>query len=110
MTATPTKIERLSDDEIQIGWDDGQVRRYRVAEIRQRCPCATCREKRTAAAAEQDTNMLPVISHAETLPTRIEGMRPVGNYAYNIRFNDGHDTGIFTFEFLRELGEAVTSP
>ena len=34
-------------------------------------------------------------------------MKPVGNYAYSIAFSDGHDTGIFTFEFLRELGTEV---
>jgi DUF971 family protein len=37
-------------------------------------------------------------------------MEPVGNYAYSIHFSDGHDTGIFTFEFLRQLGEQVTRP
>ncbi len=31
-------------------------------------------------------------------------MKPVGNYAYSIEFSDGHDTGIYTFEYLRELG------
>jgi len=31
-------------------------------------------------------------------------MDPVGNYAYRILFSDGHDTGIFTLELLRELG------
>jgi len=37
----------------------------------------------------------------------ILGMKPVGNYAYSISFSDGHDTGIFTLEFLRELGKEV---
>ena len=43
-------------------------------------------------------------SSKETQPSSVTGMRPVGNYAYNIAFNDGHDTGIFTLDFLRELG------
>ena len=34
-------------------------------------------------------------------------MKPVGNYAYSIEFSDGHDTGIFTLEFLQSLGELV---
>jgi len=34
----------------------------------------------------------------------IRHMDPVGNYAYRILFSDGHDTGIFTLELLRELG------
>ena len=32
-------------------------------------------------------------------------MKPVGNYAYAIAFSDGHDTGIFTFALLLELGQ-----
>ncbi|HVX62064.1 MAG TPA: gamma-butyrobetaine hydroxylase-like domain-containing protein [Pirellulales bacterium] len=35
------------------------------------------------------------------------GMKPVGNYAYAIEFSDGHDTGIYTCEFLRELGQEM---
>ena len=34
-------------------------------------------------------------------------MRPVGAYAYHIDFSDGHNTGLFTMEFLKELGEEV---
>jgi len=103
MTANPTNIERKSDEELRITWDDGKVLTYRVADLRSQCPCATCREKRTAEAKE--TDLLPVLSHAELQPTRVVGMKPVGNYAYSIEFNDGHDTGIFTFEFLRTVGE-----
>jgi DUF971 family protein len=50
---------------------------------------------------------LPVLSAAEARPLKVEGMRPVGNYAYAIAFSDGHDTGIYTLEFLRELGTDV---
>jgi DUF971 family protein len=35
----------------------------------------------------------------------LTGMKPVGNYAYSVSFSDGHDTGIYTFELLHELGE-----
>jgi DUF971 family protein len=34
-------------------------------------------------------------------------MKPVGNYAYSIDFSDGHNTGLYTLEFLRELGSEV---
>lgn len=35
----------------------------------------------------------------------IAGVDAVGNYAIRIRFDDGHDTGIFSWTYLRELGE-----
>jgi len=50
---------------------------------------------------------LPTLTMAEAQPLRIVGMQPLGNYAYNVAFSDGHDTGIYTFELLRELGEEV---
>ncbi|MDP6722272.1 MAG: DUF971 domain-containing protein [Pirellulaceae bacterium] len=40
-------------------------------------------------------------------PLRIKGMKPVGNYAYSIDFSDGHDSGIYSFDLLLELGEVV---
>jgi DUF971 family protein len=36
-------------------------------------------------------------------------MDPVGHYAYGIHFSDGHNTGIYTLESLRELGEAINA-
>ena len=34
-------------------------------------------------------------------------MHPVGNYAYNVHFSDGHSAGIYTFDLLRQIGEAA---
>ena len=65
------------------------------------------REAFRAESAQARPLSLPVLSMAEAQPLRIEGMRPVGNYAYNIAFSDGHDSGIFTFEYLRELGRGL---
>ncbi|MEO8271398.1 MAG: DUF971 domain-containing protein [Aureliella sp.] len=107
MPLLPTSITRDGPSVIVIQWSDDLNCRYTASELRKRCPCATCREKHTPAAATKGRPLgLPVLSMAEAQPLSIEGMRPVGNYAYNIAFSDGHDSGIFTFEFLRELGEA----
>ena len=101
MTTQPTHIERQHDGALLITWDDGQQRRYTVRELREACPCASCREKRNQPV---DPMQLNVLSPAETQPMAIARMHPVGSYAYNIEFSDGHDTGIYTLEFLRELG------
>jgi DUF971 family protein len=107
MPATPTKLELTPANRLRITWSDAQVREYTFRELRDRCPCATCREKRNAPPASP--LQLPIISAAEAQPLRITGMKPVGNYAYSIDFSDGHDTGIYTIESLREMGEAVAS-
>jgi DUF971 family protein len=104
MTYYPTAIELIGDDQLQITWNDGKQLRLRLRTIRDNCPCATCREKRRAQA-ETSLTELPVLSASEIQPLRLVSMEPVGHYAYSIRFSDGHDTGIFTLELLRELGE-----
>ena len=73
-----------------------------IRELRDRCPCATCREKRNAPPPKP--NLLQVLSAAETKPLTLTEFKPIGNYAYSIGFSDGHDTGIYTIEFLKELG------
>src|SRR5262245_48815908 len=103
----PTKLERPEPNVIVITWSDGQRRRYTARELRDRCPCATCREKRTQSApAQPAAGLLTVLSPQEARPLTIEGMQPVGSYAYQIHFSDAHDTGIYTLEHLRQLGQA----
>ncbi|MCG8585692.1 MAG: DUF971 domain-containing protein [Pirellulales bacterium] len=99
----PTDLKIVEENNLLIQWSDGERRRYSFRELRDGCPCATCREKR--GGGSQTPSLLPVLSAAEAQPLRIEGMQPVGTYAYTIAFSDGHDTGIFSFELLRRLGE-----
>jgi DUF971 family protein len=101
----PVKLEVRGQDRLFVEWNDGQKREMTFSELRSRCPCATCREKR--AKPPEPAGGLSVLSLAEARPLTILGMKPVGNYAYSITFSDGHDTGIFTLEFLRELGSEV---
>ena len=105
MTLQPTTLQLETADSLRIDWNDGQSRRYAVRELRENCPCATCREKRRAPPAPPTE--LPVLSTAETQPLRITLMEPQGRYAYAIHFSDGHNTGLFTLEDLLELGSVV---
>ncbi len=105
MPPAPTKLALSGQNQLLIEWSDGQTRGYTFRELRDKCPCASCREKR--AQPPETASLLPVLSPAETQPLKILGMKPVGNYAYAIEFSDGHDTGIYTCEFLRELGQEM---
>jgi DUF971 family protein len=97
----PTKLSLNNQGDLIIGWSDDKTRVYRVAVLRDNCPCATCREKRKE---EPSTQLLPVLSVEETQPMKITEMKPVGSYAYGITFSDGHDSGIYTLEHLFDLG------
>jgi DUF971 family protein len=106
MTVQPTKLELSKNNSLRITWSDGRMREYTIRDLRDKCPCATCREKRNAPPPPP--TQLPIISAAEAQPLRIAAMKPVGNYAYSIDFSDGHNTGIYTLDSLRELGEDVS--
>ena len=101
--SVPVSIERNEQNGIVITWDDGQRSVWTAGQLRDICPCATCREKRRGAAEKKKSApaLLPVLSAAEARPLTIDGMKPVGSYAYNIAFSDGHNSGIFTFDLLK---------
>ncbi len=100
----PTNLEQ-TERGLRITWSDGQTREYGARELREACPCATCREKH--GATPPPANMLPVLTEAETRPLEVTGMRPVGSYAYAISFSDGHSSGLYQFALLQELGKPV---
>ncbi|HEY2826874.1 MAG TPA: DUF971 domain-containing protein [Pirellulales bacterium] len=105
MSLHPVKLARADNHSIVIDWSDGQRRQYSFRNLRDACPCASCREKRSQPTPT--ANLLPVLSAAEAQPLAIAKMEPVGNYAYSIEFSDGHNTGIYTLELLRQLGRDV---
>lgn len=103
MDKTPTSIQRDGDQGIVIQWSDGIVSRWTASQLRKECPCALCREKKRGEdkqAVSDGPMMLPVLAAAEAKPLTIDQMKPIGNYAYNVRFSDGHSSGLFTLDML----------
>jgi len=84
-------VERVGASGLRIVWADGHESLYAWRDLRALCPCAACREAESAPG-------LPMGVPSDIQPASIE---PVGNYGINIRFSDGHTTGIFSFDFLR---------
>ena len=101
-TPIPTSLKN-DGDALVIAWSDGFTHRLPWLLLRELCPCASCRAER--AREPETAPLLPVLKPQEAQPLRPRSVRPLGNYAYSIDFSDGHNTGIYTLEFLRELGE-----
>lgn len=97
---------------VEIQWSDGVAQRLPARLLRDKCPCATCREKKAAAAKQSQTGVrsLNILSAAELQPLQVTGMTPAGSYAYNIGFSDGHGSGVYTLEYLRELTGPGATP
>ena len=103
MTVTLRPLSLRRDGErLVIAWSDGFTGAIPLRKLRDSCPCASCNEKR-----QQPPNPLHLLSDAELkadAPTPV-AMPARGLYAYQIVWNDGHDTGIYTIEYLRQLSE-----
>ena len=99
-TLQPVALSKEGDDRLVIQWKDGHHSVYRLAHLRENCPCAGCREARL-----QPPDPFRILKPNELVPLAIASMTPIGHYAYKITWTDGHDTGIFILESLRELCE-----
>ena len=95
---------------LELRWKDGQPTFHDFGELRRKCPCATCRTERDKLEAKGPKGPMmlrvintpgPVIATAQILE-----VTPVGRYALAFQFNDGHKTGIYTYEFLNETRAA----
>lgn len=100
--STPISL-RGDAQALTIQWDDGATHRFTWRQLRDACPCATCKVRR-----EEPPALFTVLKPEETQPIRGSRMEPLGNYAYHIDFSDGHNSGIYSLEFLRKLGEEST--
>jgi DUF971 family protein len=97
----PTSLKREGDG-LKVEWSDGVVTTVSWRTLRASCPCASCIDER--AKPVDPFRILKPEEVAAGAPAPV-GMVPVGHYAYQIKWNDGHDTGIYPLTLLRELGE-----
>jgi DUF971 family protein len=91
----PTKIQLGTDSKLVVTWDDGHVSPFDLKYLRDVCPCASCRDER-----EKRSNLLPIFVEGKYA---IKNIEQVGSYAVIIHWGDGHATGIYSWEYLREI-------
>lgn len=94
----PSQIIEENDSEISIKWSDNAETKYNAVQLRRACPCAGCVNEWTGEKQLDDAKIADELS--------IRHISIVGRYALNFHFSDGHDTGIFSFAFLRKLSDS----
>ena len=101
----PLHLEKAGPRVLNIVWDDGEVSYYPVEFLRRKCPCASCSEARHAKPAQ--ANPFRILQPQEIISGDLDlhEAEVVGRYALNFKWSDGHQEGIYTFDFLRELAE-----
>lgn len=97
----PKHLDLKKDTALTVHWSDGRVSIYPIAYLRKMSPSAEARQLREQMARNPLT-VLPS-SGAPNQPLHATGAELVGNYAIRIHFSDGHDTGIYSWHYLREI-------
>ena len=83
---------------LALAWGDGHESYLPFDELRRSCPCAACKAERGVPAS---SDPLRVVRGAPRGAVEIRALVPVGAYAVQIAWSDGHETGIWSFESLR---------
>lgn len=99
MNIFPKQI-KLSEqkDKLIIIWNDDSVNSISLLKLRKLCPCATCITEKE----NQSPTYIPLFSENQI---KIKNISQVGNYAISILWQDGHNTGIYEFPYLKLICE-----
>jgi DUF971 family protein len=100
------KVHVSSGAGVDITWADGHSSHYEFMYLREECPCATCNDlrekKQSLDGTAQALTSSPALPMFKPKP-RAKAATQVGNYAIQISFSDGHSTGIYSYDHLRNI-------
>jgi DUF971 family protein len=94
LTPTLSGVKRL-DAGLEFRWQDALTTVLPITELRYMCPCAHCVSEISGKRIIQRQDVADDVALVD--------MQPLGNYAYRILFNDGHDSGIYPIKYLHQL-------
>ena len=103
--ATDVKVQVSTGGGLDIVWADGHRSHYDFVFLRDECPCATCDDQRRK---KESAKVPGAVGGSSVLPiykpkVSARGAKPLGNYALQIEFTDGHSTGIYSYDHLRTI-------
>ena len=105
----PTRIDLKKDRGLTLEWPDGTTSYYSIAYLRKWSPSAEMRQLREEQARNPLTVLPASAARATDGTLTAIDAQLVGNYALRIHFSDGHDTGIYSWAYLRQIDPASAS-
>ncbi len=102
----PVRISLKKSQSLDIEWSDGATSHFELRFLRRMCPCAGCQGERDLLGR----TLLPVVRTTYDGPITAGSAELVGNYALRIVWSDQHSTGIYSYSYLRQLGNSQPSP
>jgi DUF971 family protein len=97
MRLFPAQLKIKDGNRLHILWEDGSVSDISLNLLRSKCPCAICNEERDS----RSKTYIPLFTGDQL---KISNMSIIGHYAVGVVWKDGHSTGIYEFEYLKDLG------
>lgn len=99
----PTKIQRSKEtDSLDITWDNGHLSSYPIRFLRDECPCAGCKGETILG-----THYPAPLKMFKEGMYELKRLETIGQYAVQGFWGDGHNTGIYSWEYLRMLEELL---
>ena len=115
-----TDIANQTDAEahqgLDIVWADGKTSSYPLVYLRSMCPCASCKEVRAAGGSgaahpalqqvspeKPQNRSLTILPGNYATPLTVTAAERVGNYALRLDWSDSHSSGIYSYQYLREI-------
>ena len=93
---SPKKIKVEDKKILYILWEDDSETRTPLVKLRKNCPCANC----VTDTQKNPPNYIPLLSTAQLT---LKDIKVVGAYAIQLIWQDGHNEGIYSFEFLKNI-------
>lgn len=96
----PVKISVKDKSVLYVKWDDDSKTIVKLTDLRRKCPCAIC----GADSDKRGEKYIPIYSKQQMTLVKISA---VGSYAVGVEWEDGHNTGIYDFSYLRKISDIL---
>jgi DUF971 family protein len=101
-STTPIRLNLKKDAQLEIEWQDGLKSIYPIAMLRALCPCALCRQVREEEKGKKKS-LLQILPGNYSKPLAVVSAELVGGYALRLEWSDNHGSGIYSFDYLRDI-------
>ena len=99
----PVQIKKTDDNKLSIKWSNNSVYEITLQKLRDECPCVNCKGESVIFES-----YIPIKDPFKPSGFyEIEKIEPVGNYAISIKWKDGHDTGIYSWDVLKNISGII---
>jgi DUF971 family protein len=110
VTPLKVRVKKTEGTGVEIDWRDGHQSAWNFRWLRDACPCATCHAERESAGRApgepQPKSTDPLALYQA--PPRPDEITPIGKYALGFKWNDGHNSGIYSWTYLRSVCQCAT--